>query len=190
MVVSSASPSTQILSFDSFAALESHLKATHDQYQQTIRRYEEVLGNVLREFKPGQGKEKSQEQWAQNIKQAMNSKDSKSKPKQVKENKNHKDGSSSEEWVTLDPVSVFVGRTNRGIAELYFEAINQLRSDLTRIDSAVSMASKLKTKSSSSGNTALLVSMINDVPSRIVIKTSNQDAKKYSIVCELVIPAS
>ena len=190
MATSSVPTSTQIPSFDSFAALESHLKATRDQYQQTIKRYEEVLGDVLREFKPGQGKEKSQEQWAQNIKQAMNSKDSKSKPKQVKENKNQKDGASSEEWVTLDPVSVFVGRTNRGTAELYFEAINQLRSDLSRIDSAVAMASKLKTKSSSSGNTALLVSMINDVPNRIVIKTSNQDGKKYSIVCELVIPAS
>ena len=89
-MASSVRPSTQILSFDNFAALESHLKATHDKYEQAIRRYEEVLGDVLREFKPNQSKGKVQEQWAQNIRQALNSKDAKRKNKPVKLGKNQR----------------------------------------------------------------------------------------------------
>ena len=189
-MASSVRPSTQILSFDNFAALESHLKATHDKYEQAIRRYEEVLGDVLREFKPNQSKGKVQEQWAQNIRQALNSKDAKRKNKPVKLGKNQKDADSAEEWVSLDPVSVFIGRTGRGTAELYFEAINQLREDLSKLNSAISMATRLKTKSSSAGSAALLVSMINDIPNKIVVKASSDEKKRFSISCELVVPTA
>jgi hypothetical protein len=186
-LASSLSPSTQILSFDNFAALESHLKATREKYQQLTRRYEEVLGNTLREFKPTQTKGKNQEQWALNIRQALNSKDSKGKYKPPKE-KNQKDGTSGEEWVSLDPISIFVGRTNRGISELYFEAINQLRSDLTKIDAAISLTGKLKSRSSSANNAALIVSVINDIPTKIVVKPANEGVKKFSLSCEITVP--
>ena len=40
--------STQILSFDNFGALETHLRSTKTRYAELIKKYEETLGSILR----------------------------------------------------------------------------------------------------------------------------------------------
>jgi len=42
----------QVLSFESFAALENHLRAIKNKYTDMIKKYEETLGYILRDTKP------------------------------------------------------------------------------------------------------------------------------------------
>ncbi|MEO9320088.1 MAG: hypothetical protein ABI361_05390 [Nitrososphaera sp.] len=185
------SASTYILSFDNFVALESFLTSTKQKCEDSIHRYEEVLGDILRESGTAAGSDKasSQEQWAQEIKQALDSKDAKPKSKPKGNDKKQKHGDGLEEWIDLDPVSVFVGRQNRGIAELYFEVISQLKSDRVKIDSAIALVGRLKAKATATGNTALTVSILNGIPSKIVVRTAGQELKKFSLAIRAEVPA-
>src|SRR5437867_4671499 len=42
----------QVLSFESFASLENHLRAIKNKYTDMIKKYEETLGYILRDTKP------------------------------------------------------------------------------------------------------------------------------------------
>src|SRR5881397_2550110 len=126
----SSTMATQILSFENFSALEHHLRVLKNKYSDTIKKYEETLGFILRDTKPTSLKtQKVQEKWALEMQHAMTTtagaknkqiaKKQESKPKLFGRNKDKdKDQpfDSSGEWVPLDPMSLFVGKRNRGLA--------------------------------------------------------------------------
>lgn len=189
----SVSASTYILSFDNFSALESYLGSVKQKCEDSIHRYEEVLGDILRDSGSSdsgeKGKANTNEQWAQDIRHALDAKDAKPKTKPKGSDKKQKHGDNLEEWIQLDPFSVFVGRHNRGIAELYFETISQLKADLVRVNSATELVGRLKVKATSTGKAALTVSILNGVPSKIVVRTGGQESKKFSIAVRVEVPA-
>lgn len=196
--------STQVLSFENFGALENHLRMLKNRYNDMIKKYEETLGFILRDNKPTSAKtQKVQEKWALEMQRAMNTtvaakggkpvvKKEEIKPKGFGNGKDKdKDmPESSGEWISLDPMSLFIGQKNRGLAEIYFDTINILRDNVAKINSALSVCSALKSKAATAGSTSLVVSFINDIPTRVLLKPVREDgSKKYTMAFSFAVPS-
>jgi hypothetical protein len=94
------------------------------------------------------------------------------------------------EWVSLEPVSIFVGPKNKGMAEIYFDTVNMLKENVSKLTMALSICGAVKTKAAMSGNTSLLVSFVNDVPTKIVLRSSDEaQAKKYAMSFSFAVPS-
>jgi hypothetical protein len=190
----------QILSFDNFGALENHLRLLRVKYTDMIKSYEETLGFILRDTRPSTVKsQQMQQRWSEEMQQALNAEEE--KPKQglaMKKDDNKKmfGGNKGKgdpalgEWVALEPMSVFVGPRNKGMAEIYFDTINMLRDNLGKITMALSICGAVKAKAAMSGNTSLLVSFVNDVPSKIVLRSAEDtQVKKYAMSFSFAVPS-
>ncbi|MGI0024226.1 MAG: hypothetical protein ACREA4_03650 [Nitrososphaera sp.] len=190
---------TQILSFENFGALESHLRILKAKYNEMVRNYEETLGFVLRDTKPGSVKNQlAQQKWVQEMQEALTTND-KTRPGTVKKDDGkkmfggkdkEKQGGAVGEWVTLDPMSVYVGPKNRGLAEIYFDTINILKENVGKINLALSICSAVKAKAAMSGNTSLVVSFVNDIPTKVLLKSADDSAsKKYTMSFSFAVPS-
>jgi hypothetical protein len=97
---------------------------------------------------------------------------------------------SSGEWIALDPLSLFVGQKTRGLAEIYFDTINILKENLTKINSAISVCSALRAKAATAGSTSLVVSFVNDVPTKMMLKPLRDgSSKKYTMAFSFAVSA-
>jgi hypothetical protein len=199
--------STEILSFENFSALEHHLRALRNRYNDTIKKYEETLGFILRDTKSGGVKsQKLQEKWVLDMQRSMTTtaaakgkqivKKEESKPKlpfgigNNKDKDKDKSLDNSGEWVPLDPMSLFIGKKNRGLAEVYFDTINILRDNVAKITAALSICSALKAKAATAGNMSLVVSFVNDIPTKVVLKPTRDDgSKKYTLAFSFAVPS-
>jgi len=195
--------STQILSFDDFGALEAHLRGLKSKHNDIIKRYEETLGFILRDASPGNNKvQKGHEKWALEMQRSMVASGKAPPAKKKEESKpslrlfgGSKDNGKqqqeiSTDWIVLDPMSVFIGPKNKGLAEIYFDTINVLRENVNKINLALSICSTLKVKVASTGNTSIMVAFINGLPTKIVLKSaSDKDAKKYAMSFSFSIPS-
>jgi hypothetical protein len=195
----------QVLSFESFAALENHLRALKNKYSDMIKKYEETLGYILRDTKPTSLKtQKVQQEWAVEMQRALTSrstaaKDTKmvkkeeSKPKLFGngngKGKQNERPEGSGEWINLDPMSLFIGPKSQGLAEIYFDTINVLKENIDKINSALSVCTALKAKATSAGSTSLVVSFINDIPTKVQIHSSKDNKKKYAMAYSFAVPS-
>ena len=189
----------EILAFDNFSALETHLRILKAKYGEMIKNYEETLGFILRDTRPSTTKNQQlQQKWSEEMQQALSAKDEKAKPGMGKKDDGKKmfgggkdkDDPSLGEWVLLDPMSVFVGPKNKGMAEIYFDTINMLRDNLGKLNLALSICGAVKAKAAMSGNTSLLVAFVNDIPTKVVLRSSDETmAKKYSMSFSFAVPS-
>jgi hypothetical protein len=199
----SFSAATQILSFENFGSLESHLKGIKDKYSAMIKSYEETLGFLLRDTKVGgKAQQKVQDKWALEMQRAMATtpaaaKDGKIVRKQEskpmfgngKDNKNEKPEVLGE-WISIDPMSLFIGPRNKGLAEVYFEAVNLLKENVAKLNMAISVCSSLRARSSAASSTSLIVSFVNDLPIKIILKPAKDSGKKkYTMAFTFAIPS-
>ena len=198
---------TQILSFDNFAALETHLRALKARYGDMVKKYEETLGHILRDVRPVSAKgQKVQEKWTLDMQQALANSKAGPKGKVVaagavakKEQKpkmtfgssgKDKQPDGSGEWIALDPMSIFVGQKVRGMAEIYFDTINTLRENVSKINQALSICSALKAKAAASGSASLVVAFVNDIPTKVMVKPVDEGAaKKYAMTFSFTVPS-
>jgi len=196
----SSPAATQILSFENFGALESHLRFLKAKYNEMIKHYEETLGFVLRDTKPGTMRNQQlQQKWAEEMQQALTANDQKTRPGIPKKDDGKKmfGGKDREkqagavgEWVSLEPMSVFVGPKNKGLAEIYFDTINILKENISKINLALSICSAVKAKAVMSSNTSLVVSFVNDIPTKVLLKSSeDSSSKKYSMSFSFAVPS-
>ena len=188
----------EILAFDNFGALETHLRILRAKYNDMIKSYEETLGFILRDTRPSTIKSQQlQEKWSEEMQQAINAKHEPSKPGAGKKEDGKKSfGSKGKgdpslgEWVSLDPMSVFVGPKNKGMAEIYFEVINMLQENVGKLNLALSVCGAVKAKAAMSGNTSLLVSFVNDIPTKAVLRSSEETmTKKYAMSFSFAVPS-
>ena len=188
----------QILAFDNFGALETHLRILKAKYNDMIKSYEETLGFILRDTRPSTIKNQQlQQKWADEMAQAINAKEEAPKLGAKKEDgkkmfggKGGKGDPSTGEWVLLDPMSVFVGPKNKGMAEIYFETVNMLKETVGKLTMALSICQAVKAKAAMSGNTSLLVSFVNDIPVKVVLRSSEETmTKKYSMAFSFAVPS-
>jgi|SRR5581483_1396405 len=196
---------TQIMSFENFGALETHLRMLKSKYNDIIKKYEETLGYILRDAKPISSKTQNvQEKWALEMQRAMASSANASKvtkkeekktssPKLFGKNKDKdkEDHESVLEWITLDPMSVFVGQKNKGLAEIYFDTVNVLRENVNKINLALSVCSTLKAKAATAGSASLIVSFVNDIPTKVLLKSADDSsAKKYIMAYSFAVQSA
>jgi hypothetical protein len=131
------------------------------------------------------------------MQQALEARDDKTKPGMQKKDDGKKmfggkdkGDPSLGEWVLLDPMSIFVGPKNKGMAEIYFDTINMLRDHVGKLNLALSVCGAVKAKAAMSGNTSLLVSFVNDIPTKVVLRSSEETmTKKYSMSFSFAVPA-
>lgn len=194
----SSPAATQILTFENFGALEGHLRTLKNKYSDMIKSYEEALGYILRDTRPNTTKnQQMQQKWAQDMQEALLGSDPRNKivaarredgGKKLFGNKDKHEGPTAE-WVPLDPMSVFVGPKNKGLAEIYFETINLLKDNINKITSALSICSAVKAKAAMSGNTAVVVCFVNDIPTKVLLKPVDESAsKKYTMSFSFAVP--
>lgn len=180
---------TQIVSFDNFAALEAHLQASLAQYKESSSRYREALGEIMRS---GEGKD---DKWAQEMTAALGSGGGE-KPKKSAKNRSKafrgkkEDSAPAAGWALFDPFSVFVGQGASGMAELYFDAINQIDETARKIQLSIDILATLRSRIAAPGSVSLLVSFVNDVPSRIILRPGVQGLKKKSWSFSFSVPAA
>ncbi len=195
------SVSTKVLFFENLGALEAHLRGLLDDCKESADEYRGMLGEYLRK-RQGQ---KEEEQWSQEIAQALSGntagpaekKDTKEKKgglfgggkkkenpasDKPKEKKGSMFGGNKAktptDWVSFDPFAVFVGQESKGVAELYFEAINSLDEIAKKTEVALSTLATLKGKAASAGNVSAVVSFINGVPAKVILKQATDGQKK------------
>lgn len=195
--------STRVLYFDNLGALEAHLQGLLADCKDSADEYRELLGEYLRK-RQGQ---KEEDQWSQEISQALSGnpagpaekKDAKEKKggmfgggkqkekggmfgSQPKKEKGSMFGGGKQkapaDWVSFDPFAVFVGQESKGVAELYFEAINSLDEMAKKTEVALSTLGTLKGKAASAGNVSAVVSFINGVPVKVILKQTTDGQKK------------
>ena len=198
----SFSTGTQILSFENFIGLENYLRMIKNKQTEMIKNYEETLGYILRDTKAASVKgQKVQQQWALDMQRAIaipSAKDNKIVKKEENKSKmfgNGKDKAndkpeSSGEWITLEPMSLFVGPKNKGLAEVYFDAINLLKDNVGKLNTALSVCSSLRARAAAASSTSLVVSFVNDLPTKIVLKSmKGSEQKKYSMAFTFAVPS-
>lgn len=208
---------TQVLSFENFGTLESYLRALKNEYNDRIKKYEETLGYLLRDTSQTNSKnQKIQTRWALEIQRSIATRTNangkspaavtiaKKIPKdnhvstfplssKLFNNVRSKDNNEKEEsseWIQLEPISIFIGAKNKGLAELYFDTINTLKEDVIKINSALAICSTLKVKAASAGSASLMVSFINDIPARVMFNSSKDgESKKYTMAFSFAVPS-
>ena len=187
----------EILAYDNFGALETHLRILKAKYNDMIKSYEETLGFILRDTRPSTIKNQQlQQKWTEEMAEALNAKEEAPKQGAKKDDGKKMFGSKGKgdpslgEWVSLDPISIFVGPKNKGMAEIYFETINMLRENIGKITQALSICGAVKAKAAMSGNTSLLVSFVNDIPTKVVLRSSEETmTKKYAMSFSFAVPS-
>lgn len=199
----SANAATQILSFENFGALEVHLRSLRSKYSDMIKQYEETLGFILRDTRPGTMRaQQAQQRWAEEMQQALSDsdpRDPRNKTAIVKKDDNKRMFGSREkdnhnpaagEWVALDPMSVFIGPKNKGLSEIYFDTINLLKENVGKITLALSICNAVKAKAAMSSNTSLVVSFVNDIPTKVLLRSGDDSSqKKYSMSFSFAVPS-
>lgn len=183
--------STRIQSFDSLGALEAHLRALLGQYRETSTSYREALGDILRSVGPEQAEKDA---WAQEMTSALGGGAKEEEPKEgakkIKLFGEKKKEQASPGWIAFDPLAVRVGQEPRGLAELYFEAINQMDEAARKIELALAVVDTLKAKAPQSADISIVASFINDVPGKVVIRQAARKNAKARLVADFVIPSA
>jgi hypothetical protein len=65
-----------------------------------------------------------------------------------------------------------------------------LRENMGRITLALSICQAVKAKAALSGNTSLVVSFVNDIPSKVLLRSSDASlAKKYTMSFSFAVPS-
>lgn len=203
----SSALATEILSFENFGALEHHLRTLKNKYTDNIKKYEETLGFLLRDTKATSVKtQKVQEKWALDMQRALTTTAAAAKSKQIvkkeeskpnlfaslkgKDNDKDKPLDGSGEWVPLDPMSLFIGKKSRGLAEIYFDSINMMKENVDKINTAISVCSALRAKAATSGSTSLVVSFVNGIPTKVVLKPlRDENTKRYALAFSFAVPS-
>jgi hypothetical protein len=76
------------------------------------------------------------------------------------------------------------------MAEVYFDTVNMLKENVGKLNMALSICSAVKAKAAMSGNTSLLVSFVNDIPTKIVLRSSDEaQAKRYGMSFSFAVPS-
>jgi hypothetical protein len=76
------------------------------------------------------------------------------------------------------------------MAEIYFDTINILRDNVAKINLALSVCSALKAKAATAGSTSLIVSFVNDIPTKVMLKPANaKELKKYTMAFSFAVPS-
>ena len=183
--------STRVQSFDSLGALEAHLRALLGQYRETSTSYREALGDILRSVGP---EEAEKDVWAQEMTSALGGgakEEPKEGAKKIKLFGEKKKEQASPGWIAFDPLSVRVGQEPRGLAELYFEAINQMDEAARKMELALAVVDTLKAKAPQSADVSIVASFINDVPGKVIIRQSARGKNaKTKLVVDFVVPSA
>lgn len=186
--------STRVQSFDSLGALEAHLRSLLGQYKETSTACKEALGDVLRSAGPEQAGEK--DAWAQEMASALGAgpkekEEPKEGQKKIKLFGEKKKTEASPGWTAFDPFSVRVGQEPRGLAELYFEAVNQMDETARKLELALAVIDTLKAKAPQSAEISVIASFINDVPGKVIIRQSARTkSAKARLVVDFTIPSA
>ena len=94
-------------------------------------------------------------------------------------------------WIAFDPLAVRVGHEPRGLAELYFEAINQMDEAARKMELALVVVDTLKAKVPQSADISVIASFINDVPGKVIIRQAARGKNaKAKLVVDFVIPSA
>ena len=180
---------TQVIVFDNFGALESHLQGLLDHYKGSAAKYREFLGEVMRSNAGEDSK------WSQEMSAALvggEPKKTKDKPKTKTKafggSKKEKAESVQGGWVSFDQLSVFTGQGAAGTAELYFEAINHLDDTARRLQLSIDILGTLRSRLAAPGSISLVVSFIDDVPSKMILKPAPPNVKKKSWAFSFSVP--
>ncbi len=191
--------SSQILTFSTLQEFMEFTDENIQLHKSELTRYEDELGQMLREV----GQDNTNAEWAKQMQaklspQAKQAKtdgkkdEKKDKGKEKKEMKEMKEKRKDEKgknvsanWKSYNDLHIFAGITHQGKTEVYFEAINELKARLEKLDKIKEALVQLKSVGLSS--VLYLVYVKNSVPEKLVLlPQEKQEEGKFEFKADFV----
>jgi len=171
---------TEIRSFYSLRELRESIEKEIDQYKAVDDEYSQWLGSFLRDMEATHG----DEEWFKKLSASQKSLKVKAKKESEKESKGEKiKASASSEWVSYK--GVMVSASERGEAEILFDAIEEIDRKIEQLNKVKSTIENLER--SALGKDIIYIAYFHDgVPEKIVLrhKRDKEFAEKFKFIAD------
>lgn len=179
---------SQILIFSSLLDLSRFVDRSLETHKSELSRYEDDLGQILRQAE----QDNSTDEWAKEIMSKLKPEekskqdDKKTKGNERKERDKKKEKSKDDKsWVSYKNLQIFTGSPAKGKAQVYFEAVNELKAHIDKINTIRGALDQLA--SSGISNAFYIVYTKNGVPERIVLMPQGtQDHTKFEFKADFI----
>lgn len=200
---------SKILIFESLQALNQFVDNVSNLYKTELSMYEEELGQMLRQVGHDddawakeiqsklapQGKQSAKSDDKKDGKDSIEEKDDKKKKprekkgkekgKEDRERKKEEKGrKNSTNWKSYDDIHIFIGNANQGKTEVYFEAVNELKIILEKLDRIRETLARFA--SLGMGDQLYLIYTKNGVPEKLVLLKNAMREGKFEFRADFV----
>ncbi|MGD8505613.1 MAG: hypothetical protein PVF15_02990 [Candidatus Bathyarchaeota archaeon] len=172
--------STEIRSFYSLRDLRETIEEEISQHEIVADEYSQWLGSFLRDMEETHGNE----EWFKNLLTFQKSLQGKAKATRRKEGKKgKKKASASTDWISYK--SVMLSATERGEAEMLFDAIEEINKKIEQLNKVKDAIENLE-KSTLGKDIIYIVYINNGVPEKIVLrhKRDKEFTEKFNFAAD------
>lgn len=179
---------SQIFIFKSLLDLTKFVDENLELHKSELSRYEEELGQMLRQAE----QDNSTDEWVKEIKSKLTPEEkpkSSSEKVKVKEHKEHREkkekSKDAKNWVNYKDLRIFTGKATQGMTEVYFEAVNELKVHIDKLNSAKEILAQLANAGIS--HAFYLVYIKNGIPEKLVfIPQGTREQTKFEFRADFV----
>lgn len=175
--------SSQILTFETLQEFIQFIDNTIENQKFELSRYEEELGKMLRQTTQNG----AEEEFAKQLQDKLSHKD---KPPNSKEKKNGKKVKTEEKpkknvnWRNYKDIQIFTGNVNQGKTEVYFEAVNELKTTIEKLQRIKEVL--MEFTNIGLGNVLYFVYTKNGIPIRLVLLPHTTQEDKFEFKADFV----
>jgi hypothetical protein len=173
---------TEVRTFYSLRELREVIEEEIKQYNATVEEYSQWLGLFLR----GAEAASSDKEWYKNLSAMQKTKATKKPQKEKKQEKSKKRESSTVDWTVYH--DAMLSTSERGQAEIVFEAIEEINDKIDRLKKAESTFTELE--KSGFGKDITFIAFIHDgVPEKLVLrhKKGEELAERFKFITEFSV---
>ena len=191
--------SSQIFIFETLREFGQFIDNAIQMHKSELTVYEEELGLMLRQM----GQDNTEAEWAKEVQSKLTQgketkvdkkkdkgkekKDVKEKEKEREKKEKRKEGKikSSANWKFYKDIQIFTGMTNEGKTEVYFAAVNEIKTTLEKLGRVKETLSQLA--SAGISDSFYLIYTKNGIPEKLVlIPQQKQGQSKFEFKADFV----
>lgn len=195
--------SSQILIFETLRQFTQFVDNTLQLHKSMLARYEEDLGLTLRQAEQNAGEaewakemqsklvpqskqvQKDDEKKEEKHDKGKEEKEAETKEEKKERKKEEKAKKGSTNWKMYNDVQIYTGNATQGKTEVYFEAVNELKTHIDRLNRVRETITQLTNAGIS--NAFYLVYTKNNMPEKLVLlPQGKQDKEKFEFKADFV----
>jgi len=183
---------SQIFIFNTLQDFSNYLDNELRLYNAELSRYEDELGSMLRQAE----QTNSEEEWIKEMKiklgqdknPAPTAGEKKERRKDARNEKHKKEkkerSKTSQNWVNYRDIQIFTGKPSQGKTEVYFDAVNELKAGIEKLNKAKETVTQLA--SAGIANAFYLVYLKNGMPEKLVLLPQEQQETKFEFTADFI----